>query len=87
MKLIEIKDLTKKDIPLFYRNEYTGYAIFEDREKNHVERRVEFVIEMQPTGQKDITIEQFEELGYPLIPIIRDLKNHILELDKNGKLP
>lgn len=86
MKVIHLKDLNKKDIPLHYRNEFSGRALLSGLGKE-IERNIEFIIERMPTGQKEITVNLMEDIDYPLAPIIKNLKEHINQLDKEGKLP
>jgi len=86
MKVIHLKNLDKKDIPLHYRNEFSGEALLSGMGKE-VEKRIEFIIERLPTGQKEITVKVLDGLDYPLAPVIKNLKHHIDQLDKEGKLP
>ncbi|WP_028975333.1 hypothetical protein [Spirochaeta cellobiosiphila] len=86
MKVIHLQNLDKKDIPLHYRNEFSGEAILSAMGKE-VEKKIEFVIERMPTGQKEITVKILEGLDYPIAPVIKNLKEHIDQLDRDGKLP
>ncbi|MFO7849061.1 MAG: hypothetical protein R6V67_03785 [Spirochaetia bacterium] len=87
MKILEIHNIEKKDVPLYYRNEYTGKAVLEyGPHKVPEEKTVEFVLERSATGDVDIKARFLDQLNYPLLPALKVLKKHILELDKKGKL-
>lgn len=86
MKVHGIENLIKKDIPLYYRNEYEGVG---DLEFPTGDRRlvpIEFTVEMKPTGDKVINVTVKERIDYPLIPIIRALKETIVILETSGAL-
>ena len=86
MKIISIKDTIRKDVPIYYRRLYTGVAVIELHETPS-DFRIDFSIETKPTGHKEITVNFLDTIDYPLIPVSRELKNFISELDFNGGLP
>jgi len=86
MKIISIKDMIRKDVPIYYRKLYTGVAVIE-MNKGPADYRIDFCIEYKPTGQKDITVSFIDAVDYPLIPINRELKQYILDLENAGGLP
>jgi len=86
MKVISIKDMIRKDVPIYYRRLYTGVAVIE-MNKGPTDYRIDFSIEHKPTGQKDIIISFIDSIDYPLIPINRELKQYIGDLDNSGGLP
>lgn len=90
MKLIKLNNINKKDIPLHYRNEYSGSALFGSLQGNkdkEVSHPIEFAIERSALGKVDVQVRVLDDLDYPLVPVIKTLKTHILELDKKGLLP
>jgi hypothetical protein len=87
VKIVELINLDKKDIPLHYRNEYSGTAVFKTKTNDRIEKKVGFVLERHATGEKEIEIDFLDDIEYPLLPLTNELKQHILELDKKGKLP
>lgn len=87
MKVLHIKNINKKDIPLHYRNEYSGCALIELNSSEQMEKKINFILERGATGMVDISIELLEDVEYPLVPIIKTLKDYIGELDKKGELP
>jgi hypothetical protein len=86
MKVITIKDMIRKDVPIYYRKLYTGLAVIE-MAKGPENYRIDFSIEYKPTGQKDINITFIDSLDYPLIPVQKELKKYIDEMDSAGVLP
>ena len=86
MKIIEIKDIIRKDVPIYYKRFYKGTAVL-DLVNKPLEIPVEFIIEHKPTGHLDIEATLSKEIDYPLIPVIKELKNYIGELDSCRKLP
>lgn len=86
MKVLEIKEIVRKDVPIYYRRFFSGIARIEFLE-NKMERHIDFFIETKPTGQKEILVTLAEPVDYPLVPLIRALKTAIDTLDDNGNLP
>ena len=86
MKLTQIADIVKKDVPLHYRNEYTANAVFDLLDGKTLTRRIEFVVEMSPIGSKDIRINFVDPIDYPLVPVLKSLKDEIHTLDRKGSL-
>ena len=86
MKIITIKDMIRKDVPIYYRKLYTGVAVIE-MNSGPVDYRIDFSIEYKPTGQKEIAITFIDTIDYPLIPVNKELKSYILELENNAGLP
>jgi len=86
MKVVCIKDMIRKDVPIYYRLLYTGVAVVE---LNNVQNnyRIDFSIEIKPTGAKEINVSFIDKVDCPLIPITKELKALIDELDTNHALP
>jgi hypothetical protein len=85
MRVVAIKDIVRKDIPIYYRLLYTGVAEIELKAVGNY--RIDFSIEVKPTGNKEITVNFLDEVDYPLIPVIRELKQLIDTMHTNGVLP
>lgn len=86
MKIVAIKDMIRKDVPIYYRKLYTGVVVIEFRDISS-NYRIDFSIEMKPTGHKDINITFLDSIDYPLVPLNNQLKKYIDELDFVGGLP
>jgi len=86
MKVICIKDMIRKDVPIYYRKLYTGVAVIEFNNAPS-DFRIDFSIEIKPTGHREINVSFIDTVDYPLVPVTRELKNLISEMDSNGGLP
>ena len=86
MKILEIKNIVRKDVPIYYRRLYTGIAVLE-LINNSVNLPLDFQIEHKPTGSTEISLTFSQTIDYPLVPLQRELKKYISALDSNGKLP
>ena len=86
MKVIAVKDIVRKDVPIYYRLLYTGVAVLE-LTKDPEDFRIDFSIEIKPTGQREIIVSFLDEIDYPLVPVVRELKTHIDNMHSNGWLP
>jgi len=86
MKVIEIKNIERKDVPIYYRRLYSSIVLMELVNKQ-VETTLDFQIEQKPTGATEISITSLGKVDYPLVPLQKELKRIIGELDSSNKLP
>jgi hypothetical protein len=86
MKIIALKDMIRKDVPIYYRKLYTGVVVI-DLGKITKEFRIDFSIEYKPTGHKEIIVTFIDSIDYPLVPLNKELKAFIDNLDTAGGLP
>jgi len=86
MRIIEIKDMTRKEMPIYYRRFYSGVAVLELVNKP-IEFPLDWQIEHKPTGQTEIALSLKQKVDYPLVPLQKELKRYIGTLDSDGKLP
>jgi 2-methylaconitate cis-trans-isomerase PrpF len=86
MKIITLKDMIRKDVPIYYRKLYTSVAVIELNNKQN-DYRIDFSVEVKPTGQTEISVTFIDAVDYPLIPVIRELKKYINDLDSAQGLP
>jgi hypothetical protein len=86
MRILQIKNIERKDVPIYYRRLFTGLVVLELLNKQ-VEGRIDFSIETKPTGSKDISIILSDTFDYPRVPLIKELKNYVRDLDDTGALP
>jgi len=86
MKIVTLKDMIRKDVPIYYRKLYTSVAVieFNSKQENY---RIDFSIEVKPTGQKEINVNFIDTVDYPLIPLVKELKQYINDLDNADGLP
>jgi hypothetical protein len=86
MRVIAIRDIVRKDIPIYYRLLYTGVAVLE-LTRDPANYRVDFSIEIKPTGKKEINVTFLDGLDYPLVPVVKELRIFIESMHDNGMLP
>jgi hypothetical protein len=86
MKVMNVKDIVRKDIPIYYRLLYTGVAVVE-LANGISDYRIDFSIEVKPTGQIEVGVSFLDTIDYPLVPVTKELKNHITTMHINGTLP
>jgi hypothetical protein len=86
MKIVTIKDMIRKDVPIYYRKLYTGIVVI-DLNSINKEYRLDFSIEYKPTGSKEINFSFIDTIDYPLIPLSKEVKKFIDELESSGGLP
>jgi hypothetical protein len=86
MKVVSIKDIIRKDVPIYYRLLYTGVAVIE-LAKGAEDYRIDFTVEIKPTGLKEISVTFLDKLDYPLIPVIKELKTLIDKMHEDELLP
>ena len=86
MKVLEIKNIERKDVPIYYRRLYTGTAVLQ-LVTTTAEIPIDFQIEQKPTGVSEIGITFSKQVDYPLVPLRKELKKYIDSLNSNGKLP
>jgi hypothetical protein len=86
VKILELKNIARKDVPIYYRRLYTATAVIEVIGRLQ-DVQLDFSIEQKPTGQKEILITLADEPDYPRAPLVSSLKKTIDELDIAGKLP
>ncbi len=86
MKVLEILEIARKDVPIYYRRVYTARTAL-DLIGKRTEKRIEFSIETKPTGAKEILVTLLEDIDYPLLPVQQALRDFILSMDRAGALP
>jgi hypothetical protein len=86
MKIAALKDLIRKDVPIYYRRLFSGTVVIDLLNKT-VESQIDFTIETKPTGLNEVIINNMAPVDYPLIPLTKEVKKFILILDETGELP
>jgi hypothetical protein len=86
MRILQIKDIERKDVPIYYRRLFSGILEMELLNATVV-RAIEFTIETKPTGARDFFVTLAEPVDYPLIPLMKEIKKYLNELDDSGELP
>jgi len=86
MKILELKQIQRADEGIYYRRKFTAEAVIELPASNF-DIPISFTIETGPLGNKDLYIDFFKTLDYPVIPLKKALTEKILTMDSEGKLP
>jgi hypothetical protein len=88
MKLHKIENIhhASKDIPLYYRNDYQAQGHFISKQEGDVFLDFGFSVETLSTGHKHVNVQIYQDINYPLVPILKALKSEILNLDEKGLL-
>lgn len=86
MKVLGLKNVMRDETFIYYRKTFLGYCVIE-LPLTTVDVPIEFVIEMSPLGSKTIDIEFKDTFDYPLLPVLKQLKELILNEDYEGRLP
>lgn len=82
-----VNNITRKPMFISYRKEYHADALIGFRESDPDLVKIEFSVEMTPLGDKLVRIQFLDDIHYPLVPVLRELKDHISSLELNGALP
>ncbi|MDR3275838.1 MAG: hypothetical protein LBT11_01280 [Treponema sp.] len=86
MKILQLKDLVRTDSPIYYRRFYSG-TVSLDLMGKELDRRIDFTVETMPAGNKEISITALEEVDYPKLPLMQEIKGFIAGEDARGALP
>jgi hypothetical protein len=86
MKIEALKEVIRKDVPIYYRRLFSGILVINLVTKT-VECRIDFTIETKPTGLNEVIINKLETVDYPLLPLRKEIKKYIAVLDETGGLP
>ena len=72
MLVTDIIGIEKKNSLIYYREEFSAIAIYNILGKEQ-KGKIDFLIEVNPIGQKQLFIELIELPDYPILPIRLDL--------------
>ena len=86
MKVVELANLQREDVQIFYIRKYAATAVL-DLTARTAKVDIEFSIEMNSFGNKDFSLSIKSPIDYPLIPIRKSILEYITNLEMEGKLP
>ena len=86
MRITSIKNLARKDVPIYYRRLFSGTLVLELLGAT-AESPIDFTVETKATGINEVIINRMGDVDYPLLPLIKEIKKFISLLDKTGELP
>jgi len=87
MVVRDIKNIIQKRMLISYRREYHADAFVSLHNKEARPYKIEFSVEMTPLGSSIIRVKLLDELDYPLVPLLNELKQRINELESKDTLP
>lgn len=85
MKVIELRELQRREAPIHYIREYTAVAVLESFE-GRAETSISFVLEQKPIGPPEVSVRVLDPVEWPLLPVVRVLRDYIVDLDRQGLL-
>ena len=85
MVVSKLVDIERKESHIYYMQDFTATMVYSivGREKKG---RIAFSIEHKPTGEMAITVRFIDDVDYPLLPLIIDLKTTIKKLIETNEL-
>jgi len=86
MEILELKDISKKNLAILYRREFTAVAAINHIGSSVQEKRIDFSIEHLPIGGTKVKVSFLDSIDYPLLPALKSVKNYITDLEKQGRL-
>jgi hypothetical protein len=86
MKVLELRDLRRREAPIHYIREYGAVAVLESFE-GKAEASVAFTVEQKPLGPSEISVRVLDPVDWPLLPVMRAIRDYVADLDRQGRLP
>ncbi len=86
MRVLELRELTRRETPIHYIREYTAVASLEAPGGLRREVSVAFTLEQKPLGPPDISVRVLDPIDWPLLPVVRALRERLALLDREGRL-
>ncbi|KEO62155.1 hypothetical protein [Borreliella garinii] len=86
MQLISLNNIEKQESYIYYRNVYFADVVYKYNGALEV-KKVKFVIEATPLGEKHVTIDFVDLLNYPVLKLMVAIKRCVIDLEFKGMLP
>lgn len=86
MKVVELRELSRRESPVHYIKELTAVAVIEWNEKRS-ESDIAITLEHKPVGPPEVHISLLEAVDWPALPVIHAIKEYVIELERAGRLP
>ncbi len=83
----DILNIRKKHMLISYRREYIADALIELSSNKSKDYKIEFSIEMTPLGTSIVRVKMVDDLDYPLLPLLNELKQRITDMERDKLLP
>jgi len=86
MKVVELRDLNRRESPVFYIKELTAVAVIEWNQRQS-ESDIAITLEHKPIGPPDVHVHLLDSVDWPALPVIHAIKDYVTELERSGRLP
>jgi hypothetical protein len=85
MVVSKLVDIERKESHIYYMQDFTATMVYSvvGKEKKG---RIAFSVEHKPTGEMVISVRFIDDVDYPLLPLIIDLKTTIKKLIETNEL-
>ena len=86
MKVVELRDLARRDSPLHYIKELTAVAVIEWNERQS-ESDISITLEHGPLGPPDVRVRLLDAVELPTLSVIHAIRDFVVEMERSGRLP
>ena len=85
MVVSKLVDIERKESHIYYMQDFTATMVYSVVGKEQ-KGRLAFSVEHKPTGEMVISVRFIDDVDYPLLPLIIDLKTTIKKLIETNEL-
>jgi hypothetical protein len=86
MRVVELRDLCRRDSPLHYMKELTAVAVLEWNQRQS-ESDIAITLEHGPLGPPEVRIRLLDAVELPALTVIHAIRDYVLDLERSGRLP
>jgi hypothetical protein len=86
MRVVELRELCRRESPVHYIKELTAVAVIEWNERIS-ESDISITLEHKPLGSPDVHVHLLESVEWPVLPVIHAIRDYVVDLERRGKLP
>lgn len=86
MKVVELRDLNRRESPVHYIKELTAVAVIEWNQRQS-ESDVSITLEHRPLGPPDVRVHLLDAVDWPVLPVIHAIQEYVVDLERTGRLP
>jgi hypothetical protein len=86
MRVVELRDLSRRESPVHYIKELTAVAVVEWNERQS-ESDIAIILEHKPLGPPEVRVHILDAVEGPTLPLIHAIKDMVVDLERSGRLP
>jgi hypothetical protein len=86
MRVVELRDLCRRDSPVHYIKELTAVAVIEWNERRS-ESDISITLEHKPLGPPEVRVHLLDAVEWPTLSVIHTIKDYVLDMESRGRLP